>query len=197
MNFKVSKLKWIEIIHETKYYGFGLIHNWSMEIFGQKQDELFKLLNMVVLPAWILLVIAPRTKFTKNIVIFTAISVCFAFIFFELMSITNTTSVNNMKETITMIKSFTLAGLQQKISDMNFYDIMKPFFFSDLGFLIIWSHYIIIDLLLGYYITKDAFTSNIPHLFISPCLFLTLMAAPIGFLSYMLMKNFYHYILRK
>jgi hypothetical protein len=168
-----------------------------MEIFGHKQDELFKLLNMVVLPAWILLVIAPRTKFTKNIVIFTALSVSFAFVFLELMSITNTTSVNNIKEATTMLKSFTLAGLQQKISDMNFYDIMKPFFFSDLGFLIIWAHYVIIDLLLGFYITKDSIASNIPHLFILPCLFFTLMAAPIGFLSYMLVKNFHYYILAK
>ena len=43
----------------------------------------------------------------------------------------------------------------------------------------------------GRWITLDAISSGVPHMWILPCLFLTLMAGPAGLLSYLSLKTLY------
>ena len=55
-----------------------------------------------------------------------------------------------------------------------------------------WVHYIVFDLLVGRYISMDAVSRGASHLFyatfIVPCLFLTLMTGPVGFLLYAIVR---------
>ena len=48
-----------------------------------------------------------------------------------------------------------------------------------------WLHYLAFDLLIGTWEARDARDRGVPHLFVVPCLFLTLMFGPAGWLLYM------------
>ncbi len=51
-----------------------------------------------------------------------------------------------------------------------------------------WVHYLAFDLLVGLFIVNDAAQYNISHWLLLPCLFLTLMFGPAGFLVYLLLR---------
>jgi hypothetical protein len=46
-------------------------------------------------------------------------------------------------------------------------------------------HYLAFDLLIGTWEARDARERQLPHLLLVPCLFLTLMFGPLGWLTYM------------
>ena len=48
-----------------------------------------------------------------------------------------------------------------------------------------WIHYLAFDLLIGAWEVRDARQRAIPHLLVLPCLFLTFMFGPAGWLLYM------------
>jgi len=52
-----------------------------------------------------------------------------------------------------------------------------------------WVHYLAFDLLIGIWIKKNAQKYNIHHLILIPCLLLTFMLGPIGFLLYLLVRS--------
>jgi hypothetical protein len=47
-----------------------------------------------------------------------------------------------------------------------------------------WIHYLAFDLVVGAWEVRDASRRGIPHLLVVPCLLLTFMFGPIGFLAY-------------
>jgi hypothetical protein len=47
-----------------------------------------------------------------------------------------------------------------------------------------WIHYLAFDLLTGVWETRDAATRGVPHWMVVPCLFLTFMFGPAGWLAY-------------
>ena len=53
-----------------------------------------------------------------------------------------------------------------------------------------WIHYLIFDLFIGAWETRDAQRRGISHLWVVPCLLATLMAGPVGLLLYVLVRFF-------
>jgi hypothetical protein len=51
-----------------------------------------------------------------------------------------------------------------------------------------WVHYLAFDLLVGLWITRTARARGINHLFILPCLALTFLFGPAGFLSFLILS---------
>jgi hypothetical protein len=47
-----------------------------------------------------------------------------------------------------------------------------------------WLHYLAFDLLIGAWEARDARERGVPQLLLVPCLFLTLMFGPVGWLAY-------------
>lgn len=47
-----------------------------------------------------------------------------------------------------------------------------------------WVHYLAFDLLIGAWMNRSARTEGIPHLFVLPCLLLTFLFGPAGFLAF-------------
>ena len=67
-------------------------------------------------------------------------------------------------------------------------DVQK--LFGDLWLVVAgWAHYLAFDLFLGAWEVRDAQRSNVPHLWAVPCLILTFLFGPIGFLLYLLLKT--------
>lgn len=52
-----------------------------------------------------------------------------------------------------------------------------------------WTHYLAFDLFLGAWQVRDAQRSNVPHWWTIPCLILTFLFGPVGFLLYVLLKR--------
>jgi|SRR5271165_4827824 len=51
-----------------------------------------------------------------------------------------------------------------------------------------WVHYLAFDLFIGSWQVRDARANNIPHWFVIPCLILTFMLGPTGWLLYFLIR---------
>lgn len=51
-----------------------------------------------------------------------------------------------------------------------------------------WVHYLAFDLLIGAWITRTARAEGIPHLLILPCLALTFLFGPAGFLAFLILR---------
>ncbi len=54
-----------------------------------------------------------------------------------------------------------------------------------------WVHYLAFDLFVGAWITRTARTEGIPHLLILPCLVLTFLFGPAGFLAFTALRAAY------
>ena len=52
-----------------------------------------------------------------------------------------------------------------------------------------WVHYLAFDLLVGTWEARDARERGIPHLLLLPCLFLTFMVGPAGWLLYLAVRR--------
>jgi hypothetical protein len=53
-----------------------------------------------------------------------------------------------------------------------------------------WIHYLIFDLFVGAWETRDAQRRGIPHVLVLPCLIATWMIGPVGLLLYVLLRFF-------
>ena len=53
-----------------------------------------------------------------------------------------------------------------------------------------WIHYLAFDLFVGSWEVKDAQANGISHWFVIPCLILTFLLGPIGFLLYSILRFF-------
>lgn len=54
-----------------------------------------------------------------------------------------------------------------------------------------WIHYLAFDLLVGRWEVRDAFDRAIPHLFVLPCLALTFLFGPAGWIVYLTLRSAY------
>jgi hypothetical protein len=53
-----------------------------------------------------------------------------------------------------------------------------------------WLHYLAFDLLIGTWEARDSVARGVPRWLLIPCLFLTLMFGPMGWLLYMAIRTF-------
>lgn len=65
---------------------------------------------------------------------------------------------------------------------------LKVSFQRDEVLILGWVHYLVFDLFIGSWISRDAQKHAFPHLVIVPVLILTLFAGPIGLLLYLLFR---------
>lgn len=66
-------------------------------------------------------------------------------------------------------------------------DVMRLFDFPEIA-LVGWVHYLAFDLFVGAWIAKTASAERIPHLLVLPCLLLTFLFGPAGFLTFMALR---------
>ncbi|WP_158829594.1 ABA4-like family protein [Mucilaginibacter lacusdianchii] len=66
---------------------------------------------------------------------------------------------------------------------------VRMLFASDSLLLAGWVHYLAFDLLIGFAIIRSSQERTIPHWLVIPCLVLTFMFGPVGFLLYQIIKK--------
>ena len=133
-------------------------------------DTLFSIINTGVLPAWLLLAVLPRWRYTQTIVFGVVIPIL------ALVYTTLLVRVTTGNGGFTAPDFSTLEGVMALISD-------------PMGFVAGWAHYLAFDLFVGAWIVRDAQENRVPHLLILVPLFFTLMAGPLGLLLYLVMRQ--------
>jgi len=65
---------------------------------------------------------------------------------------------------------------------------VAAFFSSPYALTAGWVHYLVFDLFVGAWETRDAKRRGIPHLLVIPCLVVTLVVGPVGLLLYIVLR---------
>lgn len=131
-------------------------------------DQLFQIANTMVLPAWLLLIIAPTWKWTGRIVvgvIVTILSVLYVILLAEGI------------ESLDFNSFGSLEGVMQLFTEPSA---------VTMG----WIHYLAFDLMVGWFIVNDAQKHGINRFLTIPCLLLSFMLGPTGLLLYFLLRLF-------
>ena len=127
--------------------------------------DLFTLANLTVVPAWLMLAILPRWRWTRIVAAYAvpaALGVVYLLI---------------------MLQEFDLDG-----GGFGSLAEVARLFENPWMLLAGWIHYLAFDLFIGAWEVRDASRLNIPHLYVVPCLLLTFLAGPVGLLCYFVVR---------
>jgi len=129
-------------------------------------ETLFSIASTLVVPGWLLLVFAPRWRWTRRILGSAALSLVLAALYLVLI-------VWRMPR-----------------ADGGFGSLAEvDRFFRDPYLLLAgWIHYLAFDLFIGGWEVRDAQQLGLPHLLVVPCLLLTFLLGPIGLMAYVLLR---------
>ena len=130
-------------------------------------ETLFTLCSILVLPAWALLIFAPRWEWTERLIGSCAISLFLSGLY------------------------LCLALSRLGAAKGGFGSLAQvALLFGDPWILLAgWVHYLAFDLFIGSWEARDARRLSIPRHFLIPCLILTFLLGPIGFLAYVALRS--------
>lgn len=131
-------------------------------------DKIFSIANLIAMVSWIILVIAPRFVVTRKIILSGAIPLLLSVAYLILIVLFFGKSEGGFDSLANVMKLFT----------------------NEWATLAGWIHYLAFDLFVGTWEVKDAQEKNISHWFVIPCLILTFLLGPIGFLLYSILRVF-------
>jgi len=132
-----------------------------------KPEIIFYICNLGVLPAWILLIFAPKWKWTGKIIhtiwIPLILALFYGWAFISSPKIPEGASFNSLEGVMILFTNpyVALAG---------------------------WIHYLVFDLFVGAWEVRDSVRLGINHFIVIPCLILTFMLGPIGLFLYLVLR---------
>jgi hypothetical protein len=130
-------------------------------------EQIFSIANFLSLVCWLLLVALPGRKWVAQTVAGITVPAIFAGLY-----------------TVIIVAFF--AKAEGGFSSLN--DVAR--LFSNRWLLLAgWIHYLAFDLLVGTWEVRDSRERGINHLFVVPCLILTFLFGPAGWLLYVVMRN--------
>jgi len=132
-------------------------------------EALFNAANYTVIPFWLLLVAAPRWRWTRRLVHSPVVLLLLVPIYAYML--------------------FGYAPAPEGTQITTLYGVMIGFSAPQIV-VAGWIHYLIFDLFVGAWEACDAQRRGIPHLLLVPCLIVTLMIGPVGLLLYVLLRFF-------
>lgn len=129
-------------------------------------ETLFSVTNTLALAAWILLIFAPRWRWTRRLVHSGAVPLLLAFAY------------------VVLVVLFLGDG------EGGFGSIaeVSMLFANDWVLLAGWIHYLAFDLWVGAWEVSDSEKKGVPHYAVIPCLILTFLLGPAGLLAYFVVR---------
>jgi hypothetical protein len=130
-------------------------------------DQLFSILNMLAMAAWLPLVFLPRVRWTSThlpVVVPALLAVVYA-----------------------VLVAATLSRAEAGFSSLAG---VRALFDNPWMLLAGWTHYLAFDLFIGGWEVRDAQRRGVPHLLIVPALVLTFLLGPAGLLLYLTTRSF-------
>ena len=129
-------------------------------------EQVFSVSNAVALIGWLLLAILPGRRWVTHVVAGSVVPGVIALVYVAIIATT-------------------FFGADGGFSTLE--DVAR--LFTNRWLLLAgWVHYLAFDLLIGTWEARDARERGVPHLLLVPCLFLTFMFGPAGWLGYMAVR---------
>jgi hypothetical protein len=130
-------------------------------------EQIFSVVNLVALIGWLLLAVLPRRSWVASIVTGVAIPALLAVVYAALIV------------------------TQWSGSPGGFGSLAQVALLFENRWLMLagWVHYLAFDLFIGSWEVRDARLRGIPHWLVLPCLFLTFMFGPAGWLLYLSLRS--------
>ncbi len=132
-----------------------------------KAETIFSITSTIALLSWVILAVAPRWSWTRKIILSGVIPLLFSIAYLVLIIMFWGQADGNFNSLGGVMKLFT----------------------NEWAVLAGWIHYLAFDLFVGSWEVKDAQEKGVSHWFVLPCLFLTFMFGPIGFLLYYIIRS--------
>jgi Domain of unknown function (DUF4281) len=133
-----------------------------------KAEQIFSIANLLAMLSWLLIIILPRWRVTAKIVLNAAIPLLLSVAYLVLIILFFGAAEGGFGSLANVMKLFT----------------------NEWAVLAGWIHYLAFDLFVGSWEVKDAQANGISHWFVIPCLILTFLLGPIGFLLYNILRLF-------
>lgn len=130
-------------------------------------ELLFELCGKLVVPAWLLLVLLPKWKWTTNIVSYvwipSLLALCYIYCLYAGGPSPEGGGFGSLQKVMILFQSpyIMLAG---------------------------WIHYLAFDLFIGAWQVRDAQRRGVNHFLVIPCLVLTFLAGPVGLFLYFIVR---------
>jgi hypothetical protein len=129
--------------------------------------DLFSILNIIAVVTWLLLAIFPRRRWVAAVLAGWAVPAFFALVY------------------VTIVAT-TFPGIEGGFSSLT---AVSTLFANPWALLAGWTHYLAFDLLVGAWEMRDAVEKRIPHWRVVPCLALTFLFGPAGWLAYVIVRR--------
>lgn len=136
-------------------------------MIAENVDEIYRLANLATLFPWLLMMILPNWKWTKKVVLGLFFPAFFALAYLII---------------------FLLVFKSDTFSEFSTLEGLMGLFSQKEAVLVGWLHYLAFDLLVGTWEYIDSKKQGISHALLVPCLVFTLMAGPVGFLMYLVVR---------
>lgn len=133
-----------------------------------KPEQVFKIVNIVVLPPWFLMMVLPKNPITAQIINSNVFPIGLGVLY-----------------VIYVVQSFGKA----KGNFMSLNGLSKLFANKE-ALLAGWVHYLVFDLFVGAWEWRDTLSNGYPHWILLVSLPFTLMLGPLGLLIYLGLKYF-------
>ena len=130
--------------------------------------EVFSIANMIAIPMWVLMLFFSKWKVTRFLIDFKVIPLTLAFMY-----------------AIYIFQAIQTSGMM----DFGSLTSVITLFTEENAVLAGWIHYLAFDLIVGMLVLDQNKELKINQLVMAPCLFLTFMLGPIGFLLFMIIKT--------
>jgi ABA DEFICIENT 4-like len=125
-------------------------------------EQVFSIVNLIATAAWLALVILPGRRWVTGIVTSTVVPLLFAIVYVGVMVTT----------------------FGRTPGGFSTLEAVATLFSNPWALLAGWIHYLAFDLLIGTWEVRDAREHGLPHLLVVPCLVLTFLFGPAGWLLY-------------
>jgi hypothetical protein len=129
-------------------------------------ELLFSICGKVVLPGWLLLIVAPRWKWTTRLIASVLLPGLMGAVYVYLIA----------------------ANIGKAEGSFNTLAGVASLFKTPELLLAGWVHYLAFDLFVGCWEVRDAQRLGVRHWLVIPCLILTLMLGPSGLLAYFVVR---------
>jgi hypothetical protein len=132
-------------------------------------ETIFSILNFSVLPAWLGLAFAPRSRFTELVVHSGAVCALLAIPY-----------------------AILLFGDSPGPQGAHFFSLegVTRIFTTPHTIIACWTHYLVFDLFVGAWEARDCRRLGLAQAWVVPSLFLTLMFGPVGLFSWLVIRGF-------
>ena len=134
---------------------------------------MFKLINYFVLIGWACLFLLPLWSYTRSIVFVVIGVICCLYSY--LVWIEGRWDTREERRKISIKGFFSLKGVMRLFENPRLV-------------LAGWFHFLAFDLFVGLFIVMDAHQQGIPHIYLWPILFFTLMFGPFGLFLYLILR---------